>query len=76
MENAKIFIEKSDGGFDTQFLKLASSQPDLMTDDLVDKLHDIVYSRVLQIQDKVAIKLDDAYDNLEIISNMIEYLDG
>lgn len=47
-----------------------------MTDDLVDKIHDIVYKRILDIHDKVEFKIDDAYYNLEIISNMIEYLDG
>lgn len=61
--------------YDYEFLKVASSYTDLMSDDLFDKIHDIIASKIMHLE---TLNKDDTVDELQclqIISNMIEYLD-
>jgi len=41
-----IYTSQSDGNYDNEYLKLSSANPDLMSDDLFDKLHDIIFKKV------------------------------
>ena len=47
-----------------------------MTDDLFDKMHDIIYDKVLHMADnKNDLDTSAAQKSLEILSNMLEYID-
>lgn len=73
--NAKLFAQKSNGAYDTEYLLLASSQMDLMTDDLLDKVHDLLYSKVVHQGASHSIDLNQASYAMQVASNMLEYLD-
>lgn len=61
--------------YDYEFLKVASAYTDLMTDDLFDKIHDIIYAKVLQLETIDSDDTEDELQCLQILSNMLEYLD-
>jgi hypothetical protein len=55
-------------------MTLVTKNVDLLSYDLVDKIHDLVYQQVLHIKDKVSDDTSAAYDNLQILSSMIEFI--
>ena len=62
--------------YDFEFLKLVTSNKDLMSDDTYDAIFDIVKNQVsrIKITDFVVGDNSDAEKSLHIVSNMIEYL--
>ena len=47
LNNTKAFKQTTSGLYDTSFLKTVTSQPDLMSDDLFDNVHDLIYQQIL-----------------------------
>lgn len=74
-DNRILQTTQTSTSFDYQFLKVISSYTDLMSDDLFDKVHDLVSLRILHLKDDTSSSLDDSLQCLQILSNMLEYID-
>ena len=61
--------------FDFEFLKVASSYTDLMSDDLFDKIHDIVLLQIIHLKDDTSEDIGMSLKCLQILSNLLEYID-
>ena len=46
-------------GYDLEFLQIMTTYPDIMSDDLFDKVHDLIYGQVLRIKANID---EDIYD--------------
>ena len=62
------------GDFDLQFLTVASSNLDVMTDDLFDVMHPLVDHQIRSFTKVPQSDTTMATNYLQIISNMLEYL--
>jgi len=61
--------------FDYEFMKVVSAYTDLMTDDLFDKIHDIIYYKVMRLRNDFDLDTTESLTCLQIVSNLLEYID-
>lgn len=74
--NSQVYTQRASGTYNDEFLSMATKNYDLMSDDMFDKVHDIVYQKVLNIQGSTGQDTTKAQDTMQILSNMLEYLDN
>ena len=48
---------------------------DLMNDDLFDMIHDIIAAKIVHLNQDTSLDTSDALSCLQIVSNMMEYID-
>jgi|LauGreDrversion4_2_1035121.scaffolds.fasta_scaffold12541_3 hypothetical protein len=74
LEVAKKYTQVGFGEKDLVFLQTTTSSTDLMSDDLVDVLHPLIDYNVGQLNNQTFTDTTEHQNYLQIISNMLEYM--
>lgn len=49
LDNAKVFVQKTSGQYNREYLEMLTSNMDLMSYDLFDNVYNLVYDRILDL---------------------------